>query len=305
VKPAIGTLVGDKYQLLERLDRGGMGEVFRARNVQSGEACAVKILRRKRGDSPGAEAKFVREAQAIARIGHPGVVEVRATGVAETGPYLVMEYLRGEPLSHALRRHHKLERDCAVAIVLQVLDALEAAHRANVVHRDIKPANVFLQRLEDEPPRVKLLDFGIAKLLDASGPTAAEVLGTPDYVSPEQAWGSLELDGRSDLFSVGSVLFELVTGAPPFRGPTGVAVHYRITHSAVPLLVEQGGPDDLQLQRILERGLAKSPAERFQSAAGFARALEGLAGLPADPRELRLPPTSSPPAASAPDPDRR
>ena len=278
---AAGEVIAQKYLLLQLLGRGASGEVFRARNIVAGNVLALKLLI----DDPGRDLesvqRFFREGRAINRIGHPNIVSVFDAGYADTVPYIAMEYLSGESLAQVLERTHRLPFACAAAILLGVLDALGAAHKADIVHRDLKPANVFMQVCPGAPPRVKLLDFGVAKIHEdgelSIKTESGMILGTPDYLSPEQITADVEVDGRSDVFAAGSLMFEMLTGKRAFHGPTFVTTTYRIVHEPAPSLAESGGPDDPAVAQVLARALCKKPEERFSSAAEFAHHLEKLA----------------------------
>lgn len=277
---AVGELIAQKYLLLHLLGRGASGEVYRARNTLAGNILALKLLLEEAGRDSELVQRFFREARAINRIGHPNIVGVFDAGYADSIPYLAMEYLAGESLAQLLERKKKLGVAGVVGILLGVLDALTAAHKADVVHRDLKPANIFLQATASGVVTVKLLDFGVAKIHedgDSSIRTeSGMILGTPDYLSPEQITADAEVDGRSDLFAVGSVLFELLTGKRPFHGPSFVSTTFRIVHEPVPALTDAGGPEDPQLGRVLARALGKKREERYASAAEFARDLEHI-----------------------------
>ena len=278
---AVGELIAQKYLLLHLLGRGASGEVFRARNTLAGNILALKLLIEETARDSEPVQRFFREARAINRIGHPNIVAVFDAGYADSIPYLAMEYLAGESLAQLLERKQKLSVPCAVAILLGVLDALAAAHKADVIHRDLKPANIFLQAAASGVPTVKLLDFGVAKIHDDSDSSirteSGMILGTPDYLSPEQITADNEVDGRSDLFAVGSVLFELLTGKRPFHGPSFVATTFRIVHETAPSLADAGGPDDPRLAEILARALGKDRNHRYLSAEDFVRDLERVA----------------------------
>jgi serine/threonine-protein kinase len=284
-----------------------MGEVYRARDHLTGRVCAVKRLRSDMFGDTHLAARFQREADAITRVRHPNIVEVWDAGVDTNGPYIVMEYLHGETVAARLGREGRLSLRTTTRILEQVLGALGAAHDAGVIHRDVKPANVFLVSSEGEL-KVKLLDFGIAKLLYShSGGPATEtgrVLGTPDYLSPEHLQGDREIDHRADLFSVGSVLYELLTGSPPFRSTNVAATTYAIVHKPFPppLLDESL---TRAISPVLERALAKDPALRFQSAAQFWAAFSGVheLGLGEIDRATPIPDTICSPPPASPDTD--
>jgi serine/threonine-protein kinase len=190
--------------------------------------------------------------------------------------------LEGESVAAALARAGRLPLEAAVAILLGVLRALEAAHRAGIIHRDLKPENVFLHRSNGTGAvETKLLDFGIAKVLAPIGPTPRTrtdaILGTPDYLSPEQASGEGTIDARSDLFAAAVVLFELVTGERPFRAPSAIATAYRVVHAPAPTVASFGGPQDPALEAVLSRALRKNREQRYATAGDLARDLERLA----------------------------
>lgn len=281
--PTPGLVVAGKYRLAERLGGGGMGEVFRAENMLAGRPVALKLLRGELAEDKDLTRRFFQEAQAANKISHPCIVDVIDAGFAETGPYIAMELLDGESTAAALARLGRLPLEGAVAVGLAVLSALDAAHRAGIIHRDLKPENVYLHRAPSGVS-VKLLDFGIAKVLEPIGPTprthTGVVFGTPDYLSPEQATGEGVLDGRSDLFAVGVLLFELITGERPFRAATAVATAYKVVHAAAPAIAESGGPEHPVLEAVVARAMRKRPEERYAMASDFARELELVAPDP-------------------------
>jgi serine/threonine protein kinase len=280
VAPATGRTVAGKYRLLDRVGVGGMSEVFRAETIDTGRIVALKLLLPQRVEDPNLAARLFHEAHSGFRIRHPAIVDVLDVGQGEVGPFIAMEFLNGLSASRALVDNGKFPLDAAVGTLLPVLDALQAAHDAGVVHRDLKPGNVFFSIDESGELYVKLLDFGVAKTLWPSGPTprtsTGVVMGTPDYLSPEQAHGDANIDGRSDVFGTGVVLFELLTATRPFHAPTAVATAYKIAHARTPLLRDYGGPADSTVQAIMERALAKRPEERYATAREFAAELTTL-----------------------------
>lgn len=304
----VGEVIAQKYLLLNLVGRGASGEVFRSRNILAGNVLALKLLMEDASRNATLVQRFFREARAINRVGHPNIVSVFDAGFADGIPYLAMEYLAGESLGQVLERMHKLSLPCAVAIMLKVLDALEAAHRAQIVHRDLKPANVFLRSNANSAPTIKLLDFGVAKIREeGEGSIRTEsgmILGTPDYLSPEQITSDREIDGRSDLFSAGSLLFELVCGQRPFHGQTFVTTTYRIVHEPAPDIAASGGPDGEALSAVLARALCKDPEQRFATAREFALAIESLCPDPSEREEalcaLAVRPASDERAETAP-----
>jgi serine/threonine-protein kinase len=284
--PSPGVLLDNKYRLAERIGGGGMGDVFRAEPTVPGRSVAIKFLHHELAQNSDLSQRFFQEAQAVSRIRHTNVVEVIDAGVGEMGPYIVMEYLDGESVGAALLRVGRFDIDAAVGTCIPVLEALDAAHRAGVIHRDLKPENVFLAfEASRGVATVRLLDFGIAKMMDNSGPSprtrTGVVFGTPDYLSPEQATGDVPLDGRSDLFAVGVLLFELLTGSRPFRGPTAVATAFRVVHAETPSLASSGAHVDPKLESIVQRLLQKDPAKRFPTAIEVIRELERIVSDPA------------------------
>ena len=291
VQPEVGLLVGGKYRLLERIGSGGMSEVYRAENTSIRRVVAVKLLRPAQADDRQLHQRLLAEAQTVSSIRHPAIVDMLDAGVGDIGPFIVMEYLVGKSAARALALRTRLSLNAALATVLPMLDGLAVAHQAGVIHRDLKPENVFYSMSKPEGLRVKLLDFGIAKVLlsgDDSPQTATGIVfGTPDYMSPEQAAGDFVLDARSDLFSLGIVLFELLTGERPFRGPSAVATAYKIAHAKTPRLAELGGPDNVMLDAIIARALQKRADERYASADEFVAELKTLnADLDAGREEL-------------------
>jgi serine/threonine-protein kinase len=289
VLPA-GTIVAGKYRLVERLGGGGMGDVYRAEHQLAGRTVAMKLLRSDFTEDEDLTRRFFQEAQAANRIRHPNIVDVLDAGFSDFGPYVAMECLEGVSLSAALTRVVRIDVPIAVAVMLPVLDALDAAHRHGIVHRDLKPENVFLSRSPGSEVRVKILDFGIAKVeggvVGGAQPRThtGTIFGTPDYLSPEQASGEGPVDGRSDVFSAGIVLFELVTGRRPFETKSAVATAYKIVHEPAPRLADLG-VRDAALQQVLDIALAKAADERYGTAGAFADALAPLAPDGATRRE--------------------
>ncbi len=279
------------WRLERLLGEGAMARVYRARHVD-GRPAAVKVLRRAHAGDPELVQRFVREARAVDAVKHPHIVEVYDFG-EQRGPdgtaipWQAMELLEGRLLADACEAGPVPAREAA-RIGLQVTWALDAAHRVGVVHRDLKPENIVLHGPGEQ---VKVLDFGMAKLLEPlgdlprSGTLEGVVLGTPEYMAPEQALGQ-RVDRRADLYSVGVILFELLVGARPFRGDTFGKLLVEVTSRPAPPLpptLRSGEPTPPGLAALVERCLAKSPDQRFASAAALAAALAPFAGLPATP----------------------
>ncbi|HEX5018777.1 MAG TPA: Stk1 family PASTA domain-containing Ser/Thr kinase [Actinomycetes bacterium] len=275
-----GTL-GGRYELGDLLGHGGMADVRKATDLRLGRTVAVKMLRTDLAKDATFQARFRREAQSAASLNASSVVAVYDTGEDELDgvrvPYIVMEYVEGQTLRDVLRSGQRLMPNRALEIAAGVLAALEYSHREGIVHRDIKPANVMLARNGD----VKVMDFGIARAVADSGATmtqTANVLGTAQYLSPEQARGET-VDSRSDIYSTGCLLYELLTGRPPFQGESPVAVAYQhVRENPVPpstLNPDVGSEADA----IVMKALTKNPANRYQSASemrvDIERALQG------------------------------
>ncbi len=283
----IGESVGS-YRLLGAIGSGGLGVVYVAEHLLLGRRAAIKFLHPQVSNEPDMVERFFNEARAASAVKHPGIVEVYDFGYLDGMAYLVMEYLDGESLLSHLRVEGSLKLDRAVAIARKVAAALAAAHDAGVVHRDLKPDNIFLVRdAPDVAPearaRVCLLDFGVAKLLRSDGSfsasaTASGVLvGTPAYMSPEQCRGGGQIDGRSDLYSLGCVLYGMLAGRPPFLGEGGgdVIAHHIFVPPEPPSTHAPSVP--AELDAVVMRLLEKEPGKRFQSARELGRALAELA----------------------------
>ncbi len=266
---APGEILLGKYELVERLAVGGMSVVWRAHNRLLDSQVAVKIMFRSTSDPDGiALQRAHTEARLAAQLQHPAVCSALDFGISDTGdPLVVTELLHGQSLDEVLRAQGALSAVRAAQLLLPVVDGLAAAHGKGIVHRDVKPANIFLARSEDGIEQPKLLDFGIARgLADKQRITVAGVVcGTPDYMSPEQARGSKQVDLRSDLWSVCATLYELVTDRVPFEADNYNAVMFAVSHAAHAPIHELVG-EDRRLVAIIEHGLIKDPDLRFQSA---------------------------------------
>ncbi len=279
----IGRVVG-KYRLLAQLGEGGMGTVYRAEHVVLGSPAAVKILLPQFTQDPVVVDRFFQEARAASAIRHAGIVEVFDFGRLPTDQaYIAMELLRGEELSTFLGRRGALDASLAVQIAMQMLAALNATHLVGVIHRDLKPDNVFLVPDPGAPGaiRVKILDFGIAKLTGralAGQPgrprTKNLILGTPAYMAPEQCRGATELDARADLYAVGCLLFELLTGRPPFVAAGDGEVMAMHIYEPPPRLSNLAPHLPVELDALIARLLTKDPADRIPSAAYALATLE-------------------------------
>jgi hypothetical protein len=277
---AAGQLVDGKYVVDARLGAGGMGEVYRARQLALDRAVVVKVLRS--DPPPDAMRRFEREALALARLKHPNVVTVHDLGVApDVGHYLVMEYVDGRTLRDELRRLGALPVAAAVALARQICAGAAAAHAAGVVHRDLKPANVLLEG-EDERATAKVADFGIARLAGPAGAgeesltDSGAVMGTVHYMSPEQCRGE-EADAQSDVYAIGCVLYELLAGRPPFTAESALALLEKHRTEAPDSLVGLRPEVSAQLDRVVARALAKDREGRWQTAAELGAALASVA----------------------------
>ena len=282
------SIVADRYEVLRELGKGGMGRVYVAHDRKLGRDVAVKVLAPGGAHSEEVLARFEQEARATGSLNHPNILSVHDVGLWQGGPYLVSELLEGETLRETLRRG-PLEPEEAASLALQLARGLAAAHEKGIVHRDLKPENLFVT----SDGRLKILDFGIAKLVTPTDPEAKEtpavahtrtgaIIGTVGYMSPEQLRGR-RIDHRSDLFSCGAVLHEMLTGRPAFDRDTPVETGYAILNEEVPVL-PVSVPS--RLARIVRHCLEKKPQDRFQSARDLLFELQGLTGGTGD--RLRL-----------------
>src|SRR3984885_1404269 len=278
-------LLGDRYELDGVVGRGGMAEVYRARDLRLDRTVAIKTLRTDLARDQTFQARFRREAQSAASLNNPSIVAVYDTGEDEdmaTGipvPYIVMEYVDGRTVRDLLQADHRLLPERALEIIDGVLGALDYSHQSGIVHRDIKPGNVMVTRNGD----IKVMDFGIARAMSDAQATmtqTAQVIGTAQYLSPEQARGE-RVDARSDLYSAGCLLYELLTGRPPFTGDSPVAIAYQhVTENPVPpSRIDPEIPP--WADAIVLKSMAKDPAHRYQSAGEMRNDIQrAMAGAP-------------------------
>ncbi|MEN0062632.1 MAG: serine/threonine-protein kinase [Myxococcota bacterium] len=272
-----GDQVGN-YKIDAIRGTGGMATVYRATHTSLGSRHAIKVLNPEFAEDPSIRERFLHEGRVLAQLHHPGLVRVTEVVSGEGIAGLVMDLLEGEDLANRLQAG-PLSSEVAAGLLLQALSALGHAHQAGVVHRDLKPANLFLVHRPGKLPLVKVIDFGIAKLRGLDRTQGIRAMGTAAYMSPEQIESPANVDARSDLFSLGVVLYEMVTGEPPYSGDTDFAVMQRIVDgraSAVPEHAQVLAP-------IIERALQTRPEDRFPDAASFAEVLRGLA-----PIDIRL-----------------
>ncbi|TDE55637.1 Stk1 family PASTA domain-containing Ser/Thr kinase [Nonomuraea mesophila] len=284
-------LLGGRYELDGVVGRGGMAEVYRARDIRLDRIVAIKTLRSDLARDHTFQARFRREAQSAASLNHPAVVAVYDTGEDVTDgtpvPYIVMEYVDGRTLRDLLRQDRRLLPERAVELVDGILRALDYSHRGGIVHRDIKPANVMITRAGD----VKVMDFGIARAMADSAATmtqTAQVIGTAQYLSPEQARGE-RVDARSDIYSTGCVLYELLTGQPPFTGDSPVAIAYQHVREEPipPSQIDREIPQ--WADAIVLKAMAKDPAHRYQSAGEMRADIQrAMSGMPVDAQTMAM-----------------
>jgi serine/threonine-protein kinase len=263
--------IAERYSQRERIAVGGMGEVHLATDDRLGRLVAVKVLAAGFADSPDFVERFRREALTAAALSHPNIAQVYDYGVDGDSHFIVMEYAEGQDLAHVIREHGRLTPGDAVRVAEQVCAALGAAHRAGVVHRDVKPGNVIIR----SDGTVKVTDFGIARALgQASLTDTGTVMGTAAYVAPEQARGEATTPS-SDLYSLGILLFQMLTGSVPFDGDTPVAIAMRHLDEPVPLPSSRVADLPANLDEVVVRATAKSPADRYADADAMAAALIG------------------------------
>ncbi len=278
-----GSLVAGKYKIIEEIGQGGMGIVYKAEDIKLKRSVALKFLPPHLMNSPELRERFLIEAQAAAALSHPNICVIHEVGESEERPYIAMEYVEGETLRDRIHQG-PLKPEEALAIVSQVAAGLEEAHRKGIIHRDIKSANIMVT----EKGQAKVMDFGLAKFQGGSSLTRSQTtLGTVAYMSPEQARGG-ELDQRTDIWSLGVVLYEMLTGKLPFRGDHDQAVIYSILHEE-PESLRKALPDTASgLDQVVGQALAKKPADRYQTMEEFRGDVEavreGLKPLKARPR---------------------
>jgi hypothetical protein len=266
----LGTRLNGRYRLEARIGAGGMSTVYRALDETLERSVAIKLMNREVSSDSDQLERFRREARAVAQLSHPHVVGVIDAGEDEGRPYIVFEYIEGETLKERIRRLGRLPISEAVAYAIEITRALGAAHARHIVHRDVKPQNVLI----DEEGSAKVTDFGIARTLDEEGLTAdGRVLGTTDYVSPEQALGQ-RVTGQSDLYSVGVVLYEMLTGEVPFKGENQIAVAMKHVREAVPDVQSQRPEVSAALAAVVDTATAKHQDDRYADDAELISDLE-------------------------------
>jgi serine/threonine-protein kinase len=267
-----------RYEIVEELGRGAMGAVYKALDPQIGRTVALKVIIT-RGlmseEMRSLKERFYREARAAGKLTHPGIVTIYDVAEDSHGsPYLVMEFVEGTTLDRALSSGGTAQSftfSQRLSLAIEIAAALDYAHRNGVIHRDIKPSNILMTR----DGHSKIADFGIAKLVGTQATIGGQVLGTPAFVSPEQLTGS-PADARSDIFSLGVMLYWIFTGERPFHGETMTTISYKVVHTMPPPAREINRALPEELDKILFRCLAKNPADRYQTASELAGELESL-----------------------------
>ncbi len=290
----VGKIVGGRYLVTAPIGRGGMGTVFEGEHIELGRPIAVKVLSPEQARKRNATQRFQVEARTAGAIGHPNICEVYDMGMLPDGcPYLVMERLSGNTLQAKLAAEKKLGIADAIDILRGVLQGLAAAHKKNVVHRDIKPENIFL--CTDPVPEVKLVDFGVAKTYgdDAEDgelnlTRTGMVMGTPYYMSAEQARGQRNLDARVDVYAAGVVLYECLAGVRPYVAPNYNALLVKIIGQDAPSLSGFRPDISVELERVVQKAMARKRNQRFQSAQDFIDALDEV-----DRKSMRMPASDS------------
>ncbi|MGO9288155.1 MAG: protein kinase domain-containing protein [Polyangia bacterium] len=283
----VGTVLEGAYRITRLIGQGGMGAVYEAVQLRLNKRVAIKLMARDLAANHQALARFHREAEITSHLGHPHLVTVEDFGQAESGePYLVMEYLEGEDLDHHLRRVGHMPIEAVAPVVRQVASALSAAHDQGIVHRDLKPGNIFLVQIPGEPDFVKVLDFGVSKMMAARTrlTNVRSTLGTPIYMSPEQAAGMVEeIDHRVDQWALACIAWEMLLGRPPFVADDVTALLFQIVKMDPQPLTPRvpGLPPAVETE--LRRALNKRPADRFPTIRAFSRAFATAAfGQPPD-----------------------
>jgi serine/threonine-protein kinase len=279
----IGRTIAGKYKILRVIGRGGMGAVYEAEHLGLGKHVAIKFIMREWATDDIVSNRFAREARAASIVESPHIVTVFDVGTENQRPYFVMELLRGEDLGARLKRLHRIPVEEALHVIAQTLRGLARAHEAGIVHRDLKPDNLFLAETEQDPLFVKVVDFGISKIKKADKQTIplaltskGTVLGTPFYMSPEQAQAKEDVDERADLYSVGAILFECLSGRPPHTGNTYEQVILSICMTDAPDLRTMAPTTSEAVCAFVKRALERDKIQRFKSARQMLAALHEI-----------------------------
>ena len=281
---AEGEILAGKYRVLFLIGEGGMGQVFAAEHVQLGHKVALKVLRPTALGSEEAVERFLREGRAAARLQSVHIARVSDVGTLDSGvPYMVMEYLKGRDLSQLLGEQKRMPIEQAVGFIIQASEAIAEAHRNGIVHRDLKPANLFVTTSLDGAPLVKVLDFGISKasgLLGVASPqitTTSAIIGSPKYMSPEQMQDSRAVDGRADIWALGSILYEMLAGRVPVDAPTLATTCVQILQNDPPRVRQSREEVPPELDAVVMACLEKNPDDRYATVAELVQALEPFA----------------------------
>src|SRR5215212_5361058 len=278
----LGTTLAGKYRIDERLNEGGMGTVYRGTHVLMEKTVAIKVLRPALAADEKIVARFSREARAASRISHPHALSVTDFGEDKGGVvFLVMEYLKGETLKEVIKSEGQMPLPRVREIIRQVCGALEAAHAEGAVHRDLKSDNIMLIDVGGGD-WAKVLDFGIAKITEKVGQDPALtapnlIIGTPQYMSPEQCSQAAEIDSRSDIYSLGVILYEMLTGHVPFTGESPTAIMMKHLQDPPPSVLEERRDLPAAVARVVTRALAKRPEDRYQTVSELSEELTAAA----------------------------
>jgi serine/threonine protein kinase len=268
----VGKLLLNRYELLEKIGEGGMGIVYKAKCHLLNRFVAVKILKSELNNDEEFVARFKREGISVAKLSHPNIVNVHDVGIEDSINFIVMEYINGKTLKELIKENSRLSADRTLDITLQIAKALECAHKNNIIHRDIKPDNILIT----EDSVVKVMDFGIAKVLDAQTITNSDkVIGTARYFSPEQAKGNF-VDGRTDIYSLGIVMYEMVTGKVPYNAESAITI--AMMHIQEPVIPPKEVILDLpqNINQTILKALEKEPINRFQTATEMVDILDSI-----------------------------
>lgn len=284
--PAVGTIIAEKYEILEVLGGGGMGVVYKAKHLLMHRTVAIKMLLEETVSNEYALARFQKEAQAASSLNHPNILTIFDFGISEKRPYLVMDYLKGQTLAEVLQKEDYLHLQRALSIYIQIASALAHAHQNGVIHRDLKPANIMLVEYEGQGDFVKIVDFGIAKTIHGGGEGASieltqtgQVFGSPLYMSPEQCRGG-HLDARADIYSLGCVMYRSSTGKSPFAGQDALELMYKHVNASAPKFAECCPELKLpqNFEDVVMKCLEKEVDNRYQTMLELRKDLERIAG---------------------------
>ncbi|MBX9950637.1 MAG: serine/threonine protein kinase [Candidatus Obscuribacterales bacterium] len=295
--PLVGHVLDGKYEITRVVGHGGMSVVYEAKHLLMNKVIALKLMHAHLIHSEKAVCRFQKEAHAVAKLDHSGVIRIYDFGVASNGsPFIAMEFLHGKPLSESIKVNGRLEEDKAISVFQNIAEALEHAHGHGVIHRDLKPSNIVLTNIENSsaPPKPTVVDFGIAKMTGEDGEdqlsmtATGEVFGSPLYMSPEQCAGR-EMDQRSDIYSFGCLMYEAVTGKTPFEEKSAIALFHHHQKNEAPkfsTLANRPHVSD-DLEGIILKCLEKHPLDRYQTMAELAKALQTLGARESVPELIR------------------